>query len=68
MEIDLMPCPTCRQPTLVEVPPCPDEHGVECPERACTVCGTALTVVGIALGADSIVRASPGMRRGRTAA
>ena len=43
MELEFLPCPTCRDITLVEVPPCPDAHGTDCPDRACTVCGTALT-------------------------
>ncbi|WP_242906673.1 hypothetical protein [Actinomadura terrae] len=29
---------------MFEQPPCPDGHGEECPERACTECGTAVLV------------------------
>ncbi|TDD28309.1 hypothetical protein E1287_33020 [Actinomadura sp. KC06] len=29
---------------MFEQPPCPDGHGEECPERACTECGAAVMV------------------------
>jgi hypothetical protein len=35
-------CPTCGEERLTEVPPCPDGHGDDCPDRACVECGTAL--------------------------
>jgi hypothetical protein len=47
MELEFLPCPTCREVTLVESPPCPDSHGDQCPDRACTVCGTALAFDGL---------------------
>ncbi|SEG09755.1 hypothetical protein SAMN04489712_103204 [Thermomonospora echinospora] len=42
-----MSCPTlfcsdCGGDRPFEQPPCADGHGAECPERACTVCGTAV--------------------------
>jgi len=37
-------CPTCGGDCLTETPPCPDGHGLDCPERACVDCGTALVV------------------------
>jgi DNA polymerase III alpha subunit (gram-positive type) len=37
-------CPTCADVRLAEAPPCADGHGYDCPERACTDCGTALFV------------------------
>jgi hypothetical protein len=43
MEPEFLPCPTCCEVTLVEVPPCSDAHDDACPDRACTVCGAALT-------------------------
>ena len=49
MEVEFLACPTCTEVTLVEIPPCPDEHGFDCPDRACTMCGTALTVAGVAM-------------------
>lgn len=52
MEPEFIPCPTCRQITLAEVPPCADEHGANCPDRACTVCGTALTFAGHLIWGD----------------
>ena len=42
MDVEFRPCPTCREVTIVEVPPCADDHGLDCPDRACTKCGTAL--------------------------
>jgi hypothetical protein len=35
-------CPTCGGERLAETPPCADGHGENCPDRACTDCGTAL--------------------------
>mgnify|MGYP001242959142 CR=1 FL=1 len=37
-------CSTCGDERVFEQPPCPDGHGEECPERACTECGTAYLV------------------------
>ena len=34
-------CPTCTVEQPVETPPSPDDHGADCAERACTVCGDA---------------------------
>jgi hypothetical protein len=42
MDFEFRPCPTCREVTIVEVPPCGDDHGLDCPDRACTICATAL--------------------------
>ncbi len=47
MELEFLPCPTCREVCAVEMPPCLDDHGTQCPDRACTQCGTALTVDGV---------------------
>ena len=58
MEVEFLPCPTCTQVTVVEMPPCADEHGFDCPDRACTMCGTALTVAGIAMLDDLVANAS----------
>ena len=44
MEFDLVDCPGCGGPRAVEVPPCADGHGVDCPDRACAECGTAVIV------------------------
>jgi hypothetical protein len=35
-------CSTCGDERDFEQPPCPDGHGSDCPERACTACGTAV--------------------------
>ncbi|MEP6852181.1 MAG: hypothetical protein ABJA87_05925 [bacterium] len=51
MELELMPCPICLDVTLVEIPPCLDEHGGNCPDRACTVCGAAFTRADVVLAA-----------------
>ncbi|MDT4907932.1 MAG: hypothetical protein QOG07_3088 [Pseudonocardiales bacterium] len=37
-------CSSCADFRLSEVPPCADGHGADCPDRACTECGTALFV------------------------
>jgi hypothetical protein len=43
MEVEFLPCPTCGVVVAVDVPPCADGHSShECPDRACTQCGTAL--------------------------
>ncbi|HTY72061.1 MAG TPA: hypothetical protein VMI11_06500 [Actinomycetes bacterium] len=34
-------CPGCREVRPFETPPC-DEHGADCPELACVICGWAL--------------------------
>ena len=64
-ELELMPCPTCREVTLVEIPPCADEpcvdeHGGNCPDRACTVCGAALTVSGVTFSGPTLSGAAMG--------
>lgn len=54
-------CPICARQQPVEVPPCIDGHGAECPERVCTVCGTALlagSVIGCDLGDRPVRRAA----------
>ena len=43
MEVEFLPCPTCGVVVAVDMPPCADGHSPdECPDRACTQCGTAL--------------------------
>jgi hypothetical protein len=43
MEVEFLPCPTCGVVVAVDIPPCADGHSPdECPDRACTQCGTAL--------------------------
>jgi hypothetical protein len=43
MEIEFLPCPTCAVVVIVDIPPCDEGHAPdECPDRACTQCGTAL--------------------------
>jgi hypothetical protein len=37
-------CSNCADIRLVEAPGCADGHGLDCPDRACTECGTALFV------------------------
>ncbi|MFC5748776.1 hypothetical protein [Actinomadura rugatobispora] len=39
-----MYCSACGDEREFEQPPCPDGHGADCPERACTACGTAVLV------------------------
>lgn len=37
-------CRLCARRTEFEQPPCPDDHGPECPEWYCTECGEAALV------------------------
>ena len=64
METDFLPCPTCRAITLAEVPPCDDDHGARCPDRACTVCGTALTLSGQLIWGDLLTVTGTATRPG----
>jgi hypothetical protein len=59
-------CSTCGDEREFEQPPCPDGHGPDCPERACTACGTAV-LVGLPLTAASAANAAPGARAAATA-
>lgn len=69
MEVEFLACPTCAEVTVVEAPPCLDEHGLDCPDRACTVCGTALTIAGVAMVGDVMANGPrrPGRRKRRAA-
>jgi hypothetical protein len=62
-------CSTCGDERLFEQPPCPDGHGEECPERACTECGAAVLVGLPPVAAPAPVRlagAAPARRRAAT--
>lgn len=37
-------CSTCAGPRGFEVPTCIDDHGTDCPERACVECGEAVLI------------------------
>jgi hypothetical protein len=37
-------CPCCRAERLFEIPLCLDGHDLDCPDRACVDCGTAIVV------------------------
>jgi hypothetical protein len=41
-------CDTCGGVQPFETPPCPDGHGVDCPELACTGCGSAVLIATFA--------------------
>ncbi|MEU7615979.1 hypothetical protein AB0M91_07405 [Micromonospora rifamycinica] len=41
-------CDTCEGVQPFEAPPCPDGHGVDCPELACTGCGAAVLIATFA--------------------
>jgi hypothetical protein len=56
-------CASCRAETPFEHPECGDEHGRDCPEWACTVCGEAI-MVGFEL-ADPRAARGPGRVRRR---
>lgn len=44
-------CATCRTEMLFVVPPCADGHDEDCPELACTGCGTAVFVAPLVIRA-----------------
>lgn len=44
MDVITRHCSTCGEERLFEQPPCGDGHGADCPERACTGCGSAILV------------------------
>jgi hypothetical protein len=51
----MWPCPECGEVRVFAQPPCLDGHaeaGVECPEWACTDCGAAIVMGGVAVVAD----------------
>jgi hypothetical protein len=51
----MWPCPECSEVRVFVQPPCLDGHaetGVECPEWACTDCGAAIVMGGVAVVAD----------------
>lgn len=51
-------CPSCATVVAFEEPPCPD--GLEeCPDQACTMCGTALFTGVVHLGRRSRRRSAP---------
>jgi hypothetical protein len=68
MDPEFLPCPCCGTITLAEVPPCADDHGGQCPDRACTDCGTALTVGARMVGEEARGPAGHAPRPVRSAA
>jgi hypothetical protein len=48
-------CSDCGGERRFEQPPCPDEHGLDCPELACTVCGVAVVLGPEPVGVDVAV-------------
>ncbi|MCI4061872.1 hypothetical protein MRQ36_04530 [Micromonospora sp. R77] len=51
-------CDTCEGVQLFEVPPCVDDHGVDCPELVCTGCGAAVLIATFAFRAPRLARRS----------
>ncbi|MBO2448528.1 hypothetical protein J4573_15605 [Actinomadura barringtoniae] len=51
-------CSTCGDERLFEQPPCSDGHGEDCPERACTACGTAI-LIGLPVAPPAILGHAP---------
>lgn len=62
--MDVLFCAACGGERAFETPDCRDGH-VDCPERACVVCGAALVVGWLAV--DETARAAPARRRGAAA-
>lgn len=62
-------CSQCRADQPFEVPPCAEGHGADCPDLACTGCGSAV-VAGWVTGepAGRSAAASRGLRVHATAA
>jgi hypothetical protein len=58
MPTELRWCAGCRAERVFEMPPCADEHGIDCPERACVDCGGAL-LIALAVVGDLVGPASP---------
>jgi hypothetical protein len=56
-------CEVCAGVRVFERPPCGDEHGADCPEWACTRCGSAALVAPIVMLVD---RRAPVLLRRRT--
>lgn len=42
-ELEWRWCAACGQERAFEAPSCPDGHGPDCPDAACTSCGGAVT-------------------------
>jgi hypothetical protein len=55
-------CPECQQERAFEQPVCSDEHGADCPDFCCSVCGLAV-FDGPLLIAVSDARAGTGDER-----
>ena len=61
--LQLLWCATCRGEREFERPPCPDGHGFDCPELACTHCGEAI-LGAAALGWTGADEGRPARARG----
>ncbi len=44
MPTNLRYCSTCSGEREFEQPPCPDDHGPDCPEWLCVECGFAVVI------------------------
>ena len=53
MVVELRWCAGCADQRAFEVPPCEDDHGLDCLDLACVECGHAI-VIGI-FAADEVV-------------
>jgi len=60
-------CLSCASITLFEQPPCPDEHGSDCPERLCVLCGAAVLVGVLPPAATRVTRSRHRRRSTRVA-
>jgi hypothetical protein len=49
MAIKELRCDTCLQVRIFEQPPCPDQHGSDCPEWVCASCRTAMLIAPVVL-------------------
>lgn len=44
MDIETRFCSHCQTQRLFEVPACGEAHGIDCPDRACIMCGAAFSI------------------------
>lgn len=58
--VEAFDCPVCGRPRDLIPPDCPDDHA-ECPDRACAVCGFAVSLGSNVTGATRPLSTSSGM-------
>ena len=54
MSSEMRWCAGCSDERAFEMPPCQDDHGLDCPDLSCVECGHAI-VVGVLMVDDGVV-------------